>query len=178
MASIDLKDAYNSVKIHDTYQKYLKFQFRRALYTFMCLPNGLCTGPRKFTKPLAHLLTLGHTVSSTYIDDLVNIGDNFVECQQNVCDTVTAFCKIGFNVNHKKSKLIPSQTITFLGFNIDSVKMNIIPTHKKIQNVQTLCRTLLGKTSFKIRFLARIIGTLISTFPGVKHLFILEYWRP
>ena len=172
MASIDLKDAYYSVKIHDSYQKYLKFQFQGALYAFTCLPNGLCTGPRKFTKlckpPLAHLRTLGHTVCA-YIDDLINIGDNFVECQHNVCDTITTFCKLGFNVNHKKSKLIPSQTITFLGFNIDSVHMKITPTHEKILNVQTLCRTLLGKTSFKIRFLARIIGTLISTFPGVKH---------
>ena len=48
MASVVLKDAYYSVPIHEEYQKYLKFQWEDQLYTFTCLPNGLCVAPRKF----------------------------------------------------------------------------------------------------------------------------------
>ena len=45
MTSIDLKDAYYSVKIFEKHQKYLKFVFDGKLYQFACLPNGLTSGP-------------------------------------------------------------------------------------------------------------------------------------
>ena len=52
IASVDIKDAYNSVHVDESDQKYLKFIFNGQLYQFTCFPNGLCSGPRKFTKLL------------------------------------------------------------------------------------------------------------------------------
>jgi hypothetical protein len=52
MASIDLKDAYYIVAIHTAYQKFLKFEFNGVLYQYTCLPNGLASAPRTFTKLL------------------------------------------------------------------------------------------------------------------------------
>ena len=72
MASIDLKDAYYSVPIAESHQKYLKFEWKNMLYQFTCFPNGLAFCPRKFTKLMkpvfATLRQLGH-LSSGYIDD-------------------------------------------------------------------------------------------------------------
>ena len=91
MASIDIKDAYYSIKIDEQHQKYLKFKFQGQCYNLTCLPNGLCCGPQKFTKlmkaPLAELRKRGHLVSS-FIDDLMNFGDTYEECIQNVADTI------------------------------------------------------------------------------------------
>ena len=56
MAEIDLKDAYYTVPIKQEHQKYLKFIFKGTLYKFVCPPNGLCSGPRKFTKLLKPVL--------------------------------------------------------------------------------------------------------------------------
>ena len=50
MASIDLKDAYCCVPVHENDQKYLKFKWQGKLYQFTALPNGLSSGPRDFTK--------------------------------------------------------------------------------------------------------------------------------
>jgi hypothetical protein len=50
MASIDLKDAYYSIPIRHEDRKYLRFFWNGNLYQFTCLPNGLSSGPRKFTK--------------------------------------------------------------------------------------------------------------------------------
>lgn len=50
MASVDLKDAYYSVPIAVSDQKYLKFKWGGKLYQFTCFPNGLAFCPRKFTK--------------------------------------------------------------------------------------------------------------------------------
>ena len=40
MASIDLKDAYYSVKISESFQRYLKFEFLDKLCKVVCFPNG------------------------------------------------------------------------------------------------------------------------------------------
>ena len=82
MASIDLKDAYYSIPIKYTDRKYLKFQWNGRLYQFTCLPNGLSSGPRKFTKilkpPLALLHTKGHIISG-HLDDFYLQGQTFDE---------------------------------------------------------------------------------------------------
>ena len=51
MASVDIKDAYYTVPIA-TDQQFLKFRWRDKLYQYTCLPNGLASAPRIFTKLL------------------------------------------------------------------------------------------------------------------------------
>jgi len=81
MAKVDLKDAYYSVKINKNHQKFLKFYFNGTLFMFTCLPNGLCSGPRKFTKllkpPLSHLRTEELMLISAYIDDIDHCSQKF-----------------------------------------------------------------------------------------------------
>ena len=78
MGSIDIKDAYYRITVCEEDQKYLKFIFDGQLFQFTCLPNGLCSGPRKFTKllkrPLASLREIGHVIISAYIYDIFNFG--------------------------------------------------------------------------------------------------------
>ena len=50
MASLDLTDAYYSIPIRKSDRKYLRFYWQDNLYQYTCLPNGLSSGPRKFTK--------------------------------------------------------------------------------------------------------------------------------
>lgn len=58
MASIDLKDAYYSVNIHESFRKYLRFLWNDQLFQFTCLPNGLTSAPRWYTNQfLPHYVT-------------------------------------------------------------------------------------------------------------------------
>ena len=52
MASVDTKDAYYTVPVALEHQKYLKFTWKDKLYRYTCLPNGLASVPRIFTKHL------------------------------------------------------------------------------------------------------------------------------
>uniref|UniRef100_A0A7M5XJK9 Reverse transcriptase domain-containing protein n=1 Tax=Clytia hemisphaerica TaxID=252671 RepID=A0A7M5XJK9_9CNID len=92
MSKIDLKDAYYSVKINDEHQKFLKFYFNSILYKFTCLPNGLCSGPRVFTKllkpPLANLRAERLMLISAYIDDLITAHKTFQGCFDNVLNVI------------------------------------------------------------------------------------------
>ena len=52
MASVDTRDAYYTVPVALEHQKYLKFTWKDKLYQYTCLPNGLASAPRIFTKHL------------------------------------------------------------------------------------------------------------------------------
>ena len=147
MGSIDFKDAYYSVAIRPDHRKWLRFKFRNVLYEFNCLPNGLSSGPRlftKITKPLfANLREMGH-LNSPYFDDSILVGE---DCAQNIRDTVELSLKCGFVVHPGKSVFIPTQIIEFLGFWLNSVTMEITLSEAKASKIKQLCIELLGYKS-------------------------------
>ena len=49
-----------------------------------------------------------------YIDDSL-MGDTYLECEENVHDTVYLRSNLGFLNHEKKSVLIPTKNIIFLG---------------------------------------------------------------
>ena len=114
MASVDLKDAYYSIAIRQADQKYLQFRWQGTVYQFTCLPNGLTSGPRKFTKifkpPLTVLHKKGHILSA-HLDDFYLQGKTYTQCVENVINTITLFSQLGLSVHPTKSTLIPSQEL-------------------------------------------------------------------
>ena len=74
MSTLDLKDAYFLIRIHDTSRKYLRFIFNDRLYEFNVLPFGLSTAPFVFTKimkPVIKLLRSCGYMSTVYLDDIL-----------------------------------------------------------------------------------------------------------
>ena len=127
MTSIDLKDAFFSVPIHSTHQKYLKFTFD-DLFQFTCMPNGYGPAMRVFTKiskaPFGHLRSLDHN-SVVYVDDSYLQGETYQACLDNISDTIKLLRELGFVFHTEKSALTPSQIIVFLGF-ISSKKYDTV----------------------------------------------------
>ncbi|CAG2205296.1 unnamed protein product [Mytilus edulis] len=86
MASIDLRHAYYSVPIAEEHQKFLRFYWNGKLFQYTCLPNGISSAPRIFTKLLkpvySSLRVLGH-VNVGYIDDSLLLGETIEECNKN-----------------------------------------------------------------------------------------------
>ncbi len=44
-AKLDLKDAYLTVPVHNSHQKYLRFAWRGRIYQFRCMAFGLSPAP-------------------------------------------------------------------------------------------------------------------------------------
>ena len=173
MAALDLKDAYYSIPINGHHQKFLQFVWRGSRYQFTCLPNGLSSAPRIFTKilkpVLATLHKMGH-ISTVYIDDCYLQGSTYNQCIDNVIDSVRLFDSLGFVVHPTKSILVPSQEIVTLGFIINSVKMTIRLTRDKAIGLKRDCELLLKSDKPKlIRDVARVIGKIVASFPGVMY---------
>ena len=172
MASVDIKDAYYSIPVSEHDQKYPKFMFDGQLYAFTCLPNGLCSEPSKFAKllkaPLATLREAGHILGG-YIVDIFNMGLTYDECMRNVIDTVNLLDSLGFTIHPEKSKFIPSQVLIFPGFVINSVTMKVCLTDVRKVAIKETCIMLVRKGSPTIREVARVIGLMTASFPGVKY---------
>ncbi|KAJ8021950.1 hypothetical protein HOLleu_39297 [Holothuria leucospilota] len=172
MASVDLKDAYYTVAIDESHRKFLRFSWKGQLWQYTCMPNGLASAPRVFTKLLkplyAQLRSKGHFCMG-YIDDSFFQAETREECVYTVKCATDFFRNLGFIVHKHKSVLEPSQTLKFLGFVLDSKSMMVYPTDEKIQNLVQVIEKLESKSSITIRELAQIIGLLVSMFPAVQH---------
>ena len=171
-ASLDLKEAYFSISIKEQSQEYLKFLWQGVLYKFTVFPNGLACCPRLFTKILkpvmSHLHSLGY-ISTIFIDDTLLIGDSELECLRNVNASMDVFQRLGFVVHPEKSILRPEKQITYLGFVINSENMTVRPTEEKKEKIKDLAVTLLHKGYASIRLLAKFIGMIVASFPGVMY---------
>ena len=143
MASIDIKDAYFSVPIAIEHQKFLRFVWRDNLYQYVCLPNGLSSAPRMFTKllkPVFKVLREKGLLSSAYIDDLYLQGDTFHECHENALNTVQLLRDLGTSCLH------PSQQLQYLGFVLNSVSMTVRLSHARVEKVVQACEKLFSNS--------------------------------
>ena len=55
-----------------------------------------------------------------------------------------------------------------MAFALDSILKRVAITKVKVDNILALCRSFLSNRSSTIRHVASLIGTLVSTFPGVE----------
>ena len=172
MASIDIKDAYYTVPIALEHQKYLKFAWWNTLYQYTCLPHGLSSAPRIFTKimkPVFQTLRKQGHMSSSYIDDCYLQGETYNECADNVDVSTSRLKQLGFFPHEEKSQMVPTQQITYFGFELNSITMTVTLTKERATNIKQKCATILAAKQVTILKLAHVIGHLVSSFPGVEH---------
>ena len=138
MATIDLKNAYYSVKIGSNDTSCLKFLCNSKNLKFVVLAKGLLAGPPKFTKltkpPLAILRMQGYTVA-IYIDDISATDESFEDCLLTMVETINLFQKLGFLIHPDKSKFITAKIVEYLRFIIDSEKMITSVGSEKTKNL-------------------------------------------
>ena len=72
-------------------------------------------------------------LSAVYVDDSYLQGDDYEDCFSNVLNTIEILRSLGFNIHPDKSKFIPTQCITYLGFILNSFQMTITLTLEKKQ---------------------------------------------
>ena len=169
MISIDLKQAYFHVAISQQDQKYMIFKFDGQYYKFCVLPNGLASGPRIFvrlSKVIAAYLHKKLIDILIYIDDSFMCADNEQILLRNRDVALQVFQSCGFTINYAKSQLSPTNELEFLGFEINTKTFCITLTKRKREIIFRLCKSAIQKDKISIRFLAKIIGCCVATFPA------------
>ena len=157
MVKMDLKDAYLQVPIHLDYQHLLTFQLEEKIYKFQCLPFGLLTAPRVFTKllkPVVGFLRQNVCRLIIYLDNLLLMHQDRAQLEQITQLTCQLFESLGLMVNLKKSILTPTQELEFLGFQLGSALMRLSLPSEKLRKIQQDARRMMHQASVSVREIA------------------------
>ena len=125
MIKLDLKDAYLQIPIHQDHQHFLQFQWMEKTYQFLCLPFGLTSSPRVFTKvlkPLVGILRQMGIRLVIYLDNILILHQSREELECLTPLICNLFKALGLVIYTKKTLLFPQQNTEFL---INSVTLQI-----------------------------------------------------
>ena len=123
----------------------------------------------KLLKPVfASLHELGYE-SSVYVDDSLLLAQTFQECFDDVLATISMLLELAFVIHLTKSIFVPTQKITFLGFETDTLNMTLTLTSNKKENIRNTAAVMLLKQSCSIRTLANFLGNMVSFFEAVPN---------
>ncbi len=121
---VDLKDAYFHVPIAPHHKQFLRFAFQGHHCQFRVLPFGLSLSPRVFTRcvaaALAPLRAEGLKILP-YLDDWLVCAPSQSQVAWDMTRPLTHLAHRGLVVNMKKSCLDPSQQVTYLGVELDTI---------------------------------------------------------
>ena len=113
--------------------------------------------------------------SVVYIDDWYLQDHDYEDCFSNFLNTIEILRSLGFTIHRDKSKLIPTECITYLGFILNSVQMTITLSLEKKQKILNLCLEIYRKDVVTIRFVWKLLGNLIAAFLAIT--LGPFYWR-
>ncbi len=164
LAKSDLRAAFKHVLVNPRFWHKLGFQWRDRFYASACLPFGLRASPFRFdefARGLEYMAIKRGTSVGTlhYLDDTLTTGATPIECAHSI-DVFNETARLaGFNLQTDKCTK-PSQTIEFLGIQLDTVNGTLsIPEHKLVDTIELLESWLNRKRCTK-RELLSIIGKL------------------
>ena len=120
LVSIDLKDAYFQIPVHQSSRKLLSFlsegtvSVQGPVFRTVDCPTGLHQG-------VCRCICVGALLASSG-----------VEAKKNVQDLLTVCHSLGIVIN-EKSDLVPSQTAHYLGMTIGTVAARIFPSLARVE---------------------------------------------
>ncbi|KAN0040721.1 hypothetical protein ACTA71_009059 [Dictyostelium dimigraforme] len=165
MVKLDIKKAYLHVLVDPQFRDLFRFVWKGVHYRWKTMPFGLSTAPRIFTmllKPVLRMLRDTNVSVIAYLDDLLIVAPTKEECLTNLKKTMDLLLKLGFKLNLEKSILEPTQSITFLGLEIDSLSMKLLVPKEKKKSVIKEIRNFLKLDQCSPRKLAGLKGKLIA----------------
>ena len=169
ICKIDLKDAYQTIPIAKKSRIYLRFLWRGRLYQFKCLPFGLRSSPRIFTKVLKPLLVYLRALGVrllVYLDDILIMAATPELCLEHTQLTWQLLTDLGFLGNLKKSVLAPKQQAEYLGFIVNSIEIKLSLMEEKLLRAKLEAERLL-KSNPVAKILASFLGFCQSTLPAI-----------
>ena len=138
MASIDLREAYLQVPVHPESRHFLRFVSHGCVYQFKALCFGLSTAPQVFTWVMAPVSAILHSLGirmRRYLDDWL-VQSSSREALLRDLQVVLDLCREqGIVVNPKKSNLVPSQVVQYLGVIINTQSFVASPSPDRVSRL-------------------------------------------
>ena len=169
LVTIDIKNSFFHIPIHQDYSKYISFQWRGRFYSWVVLPFGLSSSPyywSKCNRCVVRYLRQEQKVSTVcYVDDyIVNKEPESIQASRDI--VVSVLKSLGFFINFEKSSLEPESQKKYIGYIIDTEKVPdavfICIPKERVKKLKRELRKVLHNGFVSARNLARITGQCIS----------------
>ena len=152
LVKLDLKDAYLTIPVWKAHQLFLHFLWKGSLVEFPCLPFGLATAPRMFTKLMKSSLLRQLVIHLIiYLDNILIMAVSKDLLLFHAGATLNLLESLGFIIKYPKSHLVPLRQLEFLGHLVDSENLSLNLPGEKLQKIRKKCRSLLDSQSISIR---------------------------
>ena len=168
--SIDLSEAYHHIPMHKSSQIYLCFQIGKDRFMFLVLPFGLSSAPWVFTqvaKQLKVWTAQRQRMMFQYLDDWLNMFLSKRKASRGTLELVHQCKALGWLINEKKSELVPTQQIVFLGEKLDFAAMIAYPTAERKETVCAIINAAISDRQLQFGRAESLLGLLSATFPTV-----------
>ena len=180
LAKVDLSNAFRSVGLHPSNFKAtgIKWKFcGEDKFTYL-VDQRLCLGGKRapgIFDSLSHavraiMYSRGVHSLVYYLDDWLIISNNFEQCRLIMLDLIHVLRKLGFHINYNKVEG-PSQSLTFLGIQMDTVSMTLALPKKKLRDLEETLLVVAGHSKITKWRLQSLIGKLNWANPSYL-------WRP
>ena len=175
---LDLQDQFLSVPVNRRFRKFLRFSWLGKLFQWAVLPFGLRCSPRVVSKLLrpviAFLRETWGIMITIYMDDMFLQAPTRAEVYLHAQLVILVLLCLGLELNWTKSSLVPSQTITHLGFEINTATMTATLPIKKIERLRDLAHSTLQAGHVTVHNAEKLLGLMESVRP-VTPLAALHY---
>ena len=102
--------------------------------------------------------------SAIYADDYLLAGDTYKDCLDNIHETKLLLETLSFYIHPKKSVFLPTQVITFIGFEINTTNKTISLTNAKKNKIKNLCVNALRNSTLTIHQVASLLRNIAASF--------------
>ena len=133
------------------------------VYQFTCLPFGLATSPREFTKllrPVVQLLRLQGIKLHVYLNDWLIRASSAVQARTLADLVLQVLQHLGWVINFSKSDLVPSQQFDFIGMQFNTCVYTVAPLPKMRVKIQNTLDHWRSHPLISARDLHRLLGML------------------
>ena len=179
LIKLDLKDAYLTVPIHSSHQKYLRFQLHGQTWEFKVLPFGLS---KTHEASGVHTEEAGNQINPLprrYADNGHKQGGS----KETPSHSSGATSGSSVYNQPEKEHPLPTQELEFLGFLLNSHNMTIALPACKLHAVKKMARRMANQRRTTLRELASLLGMMVAAHPAIlpaplhyKHLESAKSW--
>ena len=164
LAKTDVSEAFRIMPVHPDQYHLLGMKWRGLFYFDRCLPMGCRSSCRIFERFSSALqwiaeqkLEVCHV--SHVLDDFLFIDSSYAGCRGALSGFIDMCQDIGVPIADDKT-FLPSTTMTFLGYELDTEAMVVRLPKDKLDNCGKLIQEALKKPKITLKGLQCIIGTL------------------
>ena len=181
---IDLKDAFNHLKMKDEDKPFTRFTWRDFHFQWERMGFGIKTAPYNFTKvmkePIGFLRNKGIRLI-VYLDDILIIASSHQESIDHTTEIINLLISLGFMINWVKSSLEPSQVIEFLGWELHSQSLLVRLPDALVSNIVDRLSRFIKKSECSVRLFASELGILQAWMKAVHfgrlHTRACGHWK-